>query len=88
MSKYTPGPWFTGFSLHNGQECIIGDGDSVVCFLTDQTIGCTYKREDAWLIAAAPDLLNALSVLADAAESRGIPVNAARKAISKAMGVK
>lgn len=41
---------------------------------------------DARLIAAAPDLLNALAVLADVAEARGIPCDAARAAIAKATG--
>jgi len=41
---------------------------------------------NARLIAAAPDLLNALRCLVDAAVARGIPVNAARSAIAKAEG--
>jgi hypothetical protein len=41
---------------------------------------------NARLIAAAPDLLNALKVLADAAESLGIPCDAARASIAKATG--
>ncbi len=39
---------------------------------------------NARLIAAAPDLLNALSVLADHCDKVGIPVHAARVAIAKA----
>jgi hypothetical protein len=41
---------------------------------------------NARLIAAAPDLLNALTVLADAAEAFGIPVEAARASITRATG--
>jgi hypothetical protein len=66
MSGHTPGPWFLGRALRRGQECIIGDGDSVVCFMPDRTIGCTFVRDDALLIAAAPRLLEALwSIVAD-----------------------
>lgn len=57
---HTPGPWFPGRALRGGQECIVGDGDSVVCFMPDRTIGCTFVRDDALLIAAAPKLLEAL----------------------------
>ena len=54
---HTPGPWFCGRALRGGQECVIGDGDSVVCFMPDRTIGCTFVPEDARLIAAAPKAL-------------------------------
>lgn len=65
MSAHTPGPWFAGRALRNGQECIVGDGDTVVCLMPDHTIGCTFKREDALLIAAAPKMLAALRELID-----------------------
>lgn len=42
---------------------------------------------DMRLMAAAPDLLNALTVLADAAEAKGIPCDAARTAIARALGL-
>ena len=64
MSKHTPRPWYPGRALGNGQECIVGDGDTVVCYMPDKTIGCTLKPEDAWLIAAAPDMYRALQHLA------------------------
>lgn len=60
MSGHTPGPWFAGRALRGGQECIVGDGDSVVCFMPDRTIGCTFVRDDALLIAASPMLLKEL----------------------------
>jgi hypothetical protein len=41
---------------------------------------------NARLIAAAPELLNALKVLADVAERKGIPCDAAHAAIAKATG--
>lgn len=43
-------------------------------------------KANANLIAAAPDLLNALDALATAADSLGIPCDAARAAIAKARG--
>lgn len=46
-----------------------------------------FGAADAALIAAAPDLLNALRVLADAAEAKGIPCDAARAAIARALGM-
>lgn len=50
------------------------------------TIPEEMAKANAKLIAAAPDLFNALSVLADACESMGIPVDAARAALAKAEG--
>lgn len=41
---------------------------------------------NARLIAAAPDLLNALTGLVNAVESLGIPADAARAAIARATG--
>jgi hypothetical protein len=46
----------------------------------------TVEEADAKLIAAAPDLLEALMALADVAERKGIPCDAARAVISKAEG--
>lgn len=77
------GPWTaSGSCVTNADEEII------MC----STIGWC-QREDhiedyelARFVAAAPDLLNALSALADVAEQRGIPVDAARAAIAKAKG--
>lgn len=95
----TPGPWFCGRALRGGQECVIGDGDSVVCFMPDSTIGCTFIRDNARLIAAAPELLDACrgfveeyglrcgpaDGLAPAAEQAPV-VAAAMRAIAKATG--
>jgi hypothetical protein len=41
---------------------------------------------NAHLIAAAPDLYNALETLAQAWESKGLPCDAARAALAKARG--
>lgn len=66
MSKHTPAPWFIGKALRGAQYCIVGDGNSVVALMPDESIFCTYKPADAALIAAAPDLLAALIDLAGA----------------------
>ena len=94
MSGHTRAPWFAGRALRGGQECIIGDGDSVVCFMPDRTIGCTFVRDDALLIAAAPKLLEALrSIVASLAEhddegmiEHAEQMIAARAAIAAATG--
>lgn len=90
MNKHTPGPWFCGRALRGGQECIIGDGDSVVAFMPDRTIGCSFIREDAILIAAAPKLLEALIALEayvrDTAHHNAPQAAHARSVIAKATG--
>lgn len=88
--KHTKGPWSVSehgdYSDYDGRCIVIlGDDDTIkVCAVIgddDEETNAT-----ASLIAAAPDLLNALSVLADAAEARDIPVDAARAATAKAQG--
>lgn len=91
MIGHTPGPWEVGRAMRNDQECIVGDVDSVVAFMPDETIGCTFIPANARLIAAAPELLDALIALYDDAleldiEKRPLYV-AARAAIAKATGV-
>ena len=87
-TKHTPGPWFVGETLSTRGACIVGDGDSVVCEF-DGRHGETVEA-DARLIAAAPDLLEALHQLIneanvfEAAPARLL--NNARKAIAKATG--
>lgn len=56
MNKSTRAPWLVGETL-NGLPAIIGDGDSVVAYMPNEANGCTYKPDDARLIAAAPRLL-------------------------------
>jgi len=89
MTSHTKGPWVRADG-HGPNP----DGFAVQS-VHDEYLICScahyYGREgtaaNARLIAAAPDLLNALSVLAAVAESRGIPCDAARAAIAKATGV-
>jgi len=81
---HTPGPW----SL---EPAWADRADWAVAIVNrdhmrdDWDVCSVHSTEaNARLIAAAPDLLNALTVLADAAESRGIPADAARAAIARA----
>lgn len=98
MSGHTPGPWavvetrFEGLTIESRNDRDMADQPVFYRLATD--IGGRIHGEkfddysevdaNARLIAAAPDLLNALTVLADAAESFGIPCDAARAAIVKA----
>lgn len=82
MSEFTKGPW-----LHNDFQIIAGD--TVIA-------NCTYgarnsnNANDARLIAAAPDLYEALVLLVAGIESKCsetfIPLAKARAALAKAEG--
>lgn len=61
-SKHTPGPWMVGETLRAESLAVIGDGDSVVCEFPCR-LGAAVDA-DARLIAAAPELLEALEELA------------------------
>ena len=101
MSKHTPGPWtFTseqilddGVAIHDDIRCFhLQSGDTVVL----DGCGCCESPRldnpaDARLIAAAPDLLEALENLADYIDERAgdndcRPLENARAAIRKAKG--
>jgi hypothetical protein len=95
MSKHTPGPWTWQEGDGNEMPKLIA-GDKEVCNFGDDTTYYPSKGEppndaDARLIAAAPELLEALRhiegvALAD--EPRDLPgiVQTARAAIAKATG--
>lgn len=88
MNGFTPGPWFNAGSTNNIFPGFFIRSKHKAGYLAEVRAftGQAEVEANARLIASAPDLLNALSVLADAAESRGIPVDAARAAIAKATG--
>jgi gentisate 1,2-dioxygenase len=89
MSKHTPGPWkiVDAWNDHmvegqNGEEIIWQDGPHGTP---------TINEANARLIAAAPDLLEALENLADYVDERAgdnecRPIENARAAIAKAKG--
>lgn len=86
-AQHTRGPWVRGHALTNGQACIVGDGDTVVCLLPDETTGCTFNEANARLIAAAPDLLALAREIAENAILAGMGIgHQARKVIAAATG--
>ena len=92
MSEYTPGPWTV--EEYGEDDCpalvIHKDTESRVCFMaTPGSHGDPAKIEaDARLIAAAPDLLEALrDLVSEWDDGLDDPFwNAARAAIAKATG--
>lgn len=59
-SKHTPGPWKVADTLGEWDDYMVGDGSG------DKIVAARiYTKEDAHLIAAAPDLLAALEVLVE-----------------------
>jgi len=76
MSGHTPGPWSTGKMLNpSGAPCVIGDDDTVVAILPGDWNYCTHSKADARLLAAAPELLEALQGLLEVADfiSENVP---------------
>ena len=94
MSDHTPGPWEFSFLDNTERPGIEADRFSVVIFGVRAEDDCgihgrTEKEEmaNARLIAAAPDLLEALIELRSFyIETTGLPPVAANKAIAKAKG--
>ena len=86
MNKHTPGPWFVDASRQEGLA--IRHDSKMICQIPGYGVGT--RIDDARLIAAAPELLEALK-LADAMLS-GSNMNAkavekkVRAAIAKATG--
>jgi len=80
-SKHTPGPWFARKTFSGSSEIAAENGDGA-------TIARTREDADASLIAAAPDLLEALrGVLQQFAKRLRVDsVERARAAIAKAEG--
>jgi len=92
MSGHTPGPWYWDFD-RDDMASLRAEGDSEPVMID---IACYPGLEDRCLIAAAPDLLEALeSLLADEEWIEGggwvyvknfEAADAARKAIARAKG--
>jgi hypothetical protein len=86
-TQHTPGPWRYDYELDYCGEIIASNGTSI-CSFTDEP-----STNDARLIAAAPELLEALQGMLDLLEdtselSRKLAVMDARAAIAKATGKK
>lgn len=85
MSGHTPGPWKVGSKLDMSGWVIYHHGDK-------DNIASNVRAQDAYLLAAAPDLLEALkSLMADEGYSAALPAydtraKRAMAAIAKAEG--
>ena len=98
--QHTPGPWIvqkTYYRGHGRKETfvIVGGngnklhspgGDAGTMRSPEPYCGYNFKEEDARLIAAAPELLEALMQIADPRTATQEPINIARAAIAKAQG--
>lgn len=92
MSKHTPGPWFMS-PTHMGKAWDIGaeDGSNIALVHSEAEQGSWESVNNAILICAAPDLLEALRDLYDAVRSFDsndfyFDLRAASSAIAKAEG--
>lgn len=59
---HTPGPWYDGKMATNSDQGIVASE------ITGESIAVIYDKKNLPLIAAAPELLEALKLLADYAE--------------------
>lgn len=93
MSNHTPGPW--SVVEHNHTICVQTEAQNKTKYGASRyaAIGgfdrsdpaqLAEARANAYLIAAAPDLLEALQEMVEIAESQGHIVKRARAAIAKA----
>lgn len=84
MSKHTPGPW----SRDKNDSLCSPDGRQV--YVWNSGLGNSYRSDEtdanARLIAAAPELLEALEAMLPGAEAMGWETSKARAAIAKARG--
>jgi hypothetical protein len=82
MSKFTPGPWYTTTKETDLQGLIS-------CEITGKNIAVSYDPKDANLIAAAPDLYEALErivIWMDARDLNYEIINMANKALNRVEG--
>lgn len=90
MSGHTPGPWTVGISADNGIHCVDCE-DVEICEVwgaVRDKVETEESAANARLIAAAPELLEALETAAEALEAAEFFEKAAmaRAAIAKAKG--
>ncbi|WP_139384302.1 hypothetical protein [Bosea thiooxidans] len=89
-AKHTPGPWRAELQTTNYRSgaktlCITKDCDTGVAQTIAQIVGIDARQANARLIAAAPELLEALEDICDTLGECGMTVKA-RAAIAKATG--
>ena len=80
MRKHTPGPWRYEYEPGFCGELIAANGTIIAEFISEP------RPPNARLIAAAPELLEALQGLITGAEAMGWNTKKARAAIAKATG--
>ena len=89
MSKHTPGPWRYMAGTHSHYD---SEGKAIARVYGPRGIDCSRRDANARLIAAAPDLLEALKGMLSRTDGQAIynfmepQREAARAAIAKATG--
>jgi len=86
MTKYTKGPWTVHRTM---KDCVTFDGpegmENLFLCNVDGYYACQ-NEADARLIAAAPELLEALKAVVSVADRATVEFDMARAAIAKATG--
>lgn len=82
-SKHTPGPWFQQNDKDSPYITTMSGGR--IAYINNRS-GSGEQAANACLIAAAPDLLEALQEILDSADSTSVGYDIAVKAIAKAIG--
>lgn len=83
--KWTNGPW--SYNIIGDKHIYSTYGDMpVICSSPLRLQNNKTWQANAKLIAAAPELYNALDVLSKVCEDEGIPCDAAKAALAKARG--
>ncbi len=87
MKKHTPGPWAI-LERVDDLRTHISNGAHIVCTLgTTRTDGSPNHSPNALLIAAAPDMLDALQAIVDAYKDRDtLLIAQCKAALAKAKG--
>ena len=91
MSKHTPAPWIVEEAYREGFSITAEDNYVVICTDDEGRYGSILFKEDANLIAAAPELLEALEALLNEPTNSPdyLPTrlwDRAREAVAKAKG--
>ena len=85
MSKHTPGPW--GYAWAGGIALVFQKGEATIASIPyDDDNEIPQVEANARLIAAAPDLLEALQGVLRVADRATVEFDAARAAIANAIG--
>jgi hypothetical protein len=91
-AQFTPGPWevsMDGFSVFSESAFLIADCECIAChsdYSGTDFATAKHARANAHLIAAAPDLLEALLAVVSVADRATVEFDKARAAIKKATG--